>query len=139
MKPRLSTISLYSSLLSLCVVVTGCFPYHYTTRMGFSGTVVDADTFAPLAGARITLLGSTNETTVAFSAPDGSFVVPPKKKWGIWIIPQDYFGWKWIGGTACIQHVDYETNCIKFSAMDEATHRIRMKAMFGVLPLKPLR
>jgi hypothetical protein len=64
------------SLFASCVTMTGCFPYHATTRMGLSGTVIDADTRSPLPDARISFLGATNEILAATSVPDGSFTVP---------------------------------------------------------------
>jgi len=102
---RMLKVVSFLSLFTLCIAASGCFPYHYTTRPGLAGSVVGAESHAPLAGAGISF-GGTNATAVAFSAADGSFVVSPKRQWGIWIIPQDVFAMPW---SVRVYHTGYET------------------------------
>jgi len=139
LKKRRFQFCTYLWLMALCVMATGCFPYHYTTRIGFSGRVVDAENNKPLAKAQISMTagGRANEIIVAFTRLDGSFNVPPQKKWGIWIIPQDYLGWQHAGGTACVRYAEYETNCIAFSSVD-SRRRFVPHANLGIIALKPV-
>ena len=120
-------------LFALCVTMSGCFPYHYTTRPGLSGTVVSAASHMPLAEAGISF-GRTNTTIVAFSTADGSFAVSPRRQWGIWIIPQDVFAMPW---TVCIRHAGYETNYTQFRFSAAATGKAA-NMQLGVISLKPL-
>jgi hypothetical protein len=94
---------------------------------------VNAETHEPLAGSSISF-GLTNTTAVAFSAADGSFAVPPKRQWGIWIIPQDVFSFPWI---VCVRHAGYESNCIKFPFNAAATGSAATRPL-GVISLKPI-
>ena len=128
-------LKFYSFLLlgALCVTTSGCFPYRYTTRPGLSGTVIAFESHAPLAGAEISF-GGTNATPVAFSGADGSFLVPPKRKWGIWIIPQDVFAMLW---SIRVYRVGYETNFTRFNFPASATGTAAT-VQLGVLPLKPV-
>jgi hypothetical protein len=86
-----------------------------------------------LADAGISF-GRTNTTAVVFSAADGSFVIPPHRQWGIWIIPQDVFAMPW---TICVRHVGYETNCTEFRFSAAATGKAASLPL-GVIRLKPL-
>lgn len=121
-------------LLPICFLMAGCFPYHYTTSPGLSGTVVNAETRKPLAGAAISYSGRTNNTVVTFSADDGSFSVAPERKWGIWIIPQDVF---MMPCTISFSHAGCETNYVKFSFSFAMTGKDATK-QFGIVALKPL-
>jgi hypothetical protein len=123
----------FISLFALCLAASGCFPYHYTDRPGISGRVVNARTREPLAGASISF-GLTNTVAVAISSADGSFVVSPKRQWGIWIIPQDVFSFPW---TVCVRHSGYESNYIRFPFNAAATGKAAKKAL-GVISLEPV-
>ncbi len=120
-------------LFSLCAATSGCFPYHYTIRPGLSGTVVAPESNTPLAGAAISF-GGTNTTAVAFSTEDGSFLVPPKRRWGIWIIPQDVFAMSW---SVRVYHPGYETNFTQFRFAASATGK-DATVHLGVVSLKPV-
>jgi hypothetical protein len=115
----------------LCLTACGCFPYHYTNRPGLAGTVVSAQGDVPLAGAGISF--GTNTTALAFSSADGSFYVPPKRRWGIWIIPQDVFPLHW---TASVSHSGYETSHREFSFLCSATGKAATEQL-GVISLNP--
>ena len=67
--------------LSLVVLVCGqgCFVYRYTITPPVSGTVVDATTRQPIAGATVGFRG--HERRLATTAPDGSFVSRPDHIW----------------------------------------------------------
>jgi len=129
----LSAWRLYFFLLSVCLGTAGCFPYHYTVRPGVVGTVLSADTRQPVAGVGI-LFGRTNVTELAQTAADGSFSIPPRRQWGIWIIPQDVFALRW---TVCIRRAGYETNCTEFLFSAAATGKSAEKRL-GEISLKPL-
>jgi hypothetical protein len=119
-------------VFTVCVTSSGCFPYHYTTRHGLSGTVVIAGTEKPLANASISF-GLTN-TAIAYSATNGTFDIPPKREWGIHFIPQDTFSYSC---EVCVQHIGYEPYCTRLvlSANDLGK---RAKRQLGVVSLKPL-
>ena len=124
----------------LCVLVTGCFPFHATTRMGVSGTVLDAETHAPLADAQISFCGGCSNTQpVAISTADGSFTLPRQKQWQLGFINEDSFLALFMGGgTVCIQHNGYETNQTDVFSMDDK-QRYHTKTNLGFVLLKPLR
>jgi len=119
------------SLLALCLAVSGCFPFHYTTRPGLSGAVVSAESHAPLAGSVISF-GRTNPTPVTCSAADGSFRVSPERQWGIWFIPMDVFLGEW---SVCVHHRGYDTNCTQF-LFNPATIGKSATMQLGVISLK---
>ena len=123
----------YLLLVSVCLASSGCFPYHYTTCPGVAGKVVNADTHQPVAGAGV-CFGRTNATELARTAADGSFSIPARRRWGIWIIPQDVFALQW---TVCIRHEGYETNCTEFPFSAAATGRA-VDRQLGDIALKPL-
>ncbi len=95
--------------------------------------VVDAEYYRPLAGATISL-GRTNTAPLTTSREDGSFSIPPEKKWGLWIIPQDVFFMNW---RVCVQHADYETNCVQFPFRASATGQSATMQLRSI-PLLPL-
>jgi hypothetical protein len=119
-------------LFALCITVSGCFPYHYTMRPGLAGTVVSTENNAPLANAGVWFDG-TNASLVAFSAADGSFYVPPRRKWGVWIIPQDVFPMRW---SVRIYHPGYQTTHAQFLFRAAATGPAATQNL-GTIPLKP--
>ena len=123
----------YSWFVIACMVSSGCFPYHYTSRPGISGIVVSGDGQKPVPDA-IVSFGRTNVAAVAVSSANGSFAVPPKRTWGIWIIPQDVFASHWL---VCIRHDGYATNYTEFAFSAAATGKAARKDL-GVIPLKPL-
>ena len=43
--------------LLVTLALGGCFPYHYTQRPGVTGTVVDAQSGAPIRGALVSVVG----------------------------------------------------------------------------------
>lgn len=130
---RMSKVVSYFPLLALCIAASGCFPYHYTTRPGVSGTVVSAGTHEPLGDASVSF-GRTNNSVVAFSTADGSFVVPPKRQWWIWFIPQDVFP---LPCTVCVRHPGYESNSIQFTFSAAATGKAATREL-GVISLNAL-
>jgi len=135
---RASKLTLYFYLPALCAGVTGCFPYHATTRMGVSGIILDTRTLAPVAGASISFNRcDTNAPSVVISQADGSFNLPKEKQWQIRFVAGDYLTDLLIGRTICIRHNDYETKEIPVQLEDEK-ERLRTKAKLGTILLKPL-
>jgi hypothetical protein len=98
------------SVLAVAFTVTGCFPMRFTVRPGANGTVVDSQTHAPVAGAEVFFSRSSytfyhfppqppeigpavsNATPpFVFTDASGRFTIPPRKKWGVYIVPMDVF------------------------------------------------
>lgn len=75
------------------LVCTGCVPYHFTTRPGAIGTVIDAESKLPIAGAAITLKSSgfpEKHTEVSIlTETDGQFLIKPLQNWSLYIVPMD--------------------------------------------------
>jgi hypothetical protein len=71
----------------------GCFPYHYTQRPGATGTVVDAQSGAPIRGALVSLVGygmrsrPQDDVFDVRTAADGRFEILPVKEWNIYVVP----------------------------------------------------
>jgi len=132
---RMVRIASIVGLFGLCLTTSGCFPYHYTIRPGLSGTVVNAQTHAPLAGAGICF--GTNTTAVALSASDGSFHVPPGRAWGVWAINQDVAS-PTRGSGVNIRHTGYESysTVVVFSPTKRGKGATKQ---IGVIPLIPLQ
>ncbi len=99
-----------------------------------SGIVLDGNTERPLPHARVSL-DTTNVVTVAISAADGSFAVPPKRQWGIWIVSQDVFTFPW---PVYISHDSYETKRIAIPFNMGMTGK-RATENLGKIHLMPLR
>lgn len=119
-------------LVSICITASGCFPFRYTMRPGVAGTVVGADNQKPIGGADVLFgLSTTNFTQ---TDTDGSFLIPPQKKWGIWIIPQDVFHRSY---SVTILHAGYEPYNSRgsFSPADQGKNALKQ---LGVISLKPL-
>ena len=68
-------------LLSLTIMVCapGCFVYRYTITPPVSGTVLDAATKQPVAGATVGF--RSHERRLATTAADGTFVSQPDHVW----------------------------------------------------------
>ena len=109
-------------VLTFC---TGCFPYRYTVRPGVKGLVVDGQTKLPVVNATVTLasivgtgnwtndvvIWQTNTVAVTNGNQCGTFCIPPKRKWGIYIVPMDVFLSSY---EVTIQKTDYTTLKISF-------------------------
>ena len=80
-------------LLQIVLSLTGCFPVQYTDIQGASGTVVDQKTYKPISGAHVVLtpskLSDPKGKSEVVTNDKGEFLIKPKKKWGIYIIPMD--------------------------------------------------
>jgi hypothetical protein len=80
-------------VLLVALSVGGCFPYHYTQRPGATGTVVDAQSGAPIRGALVSLVGygmssrPQDDVFDARTAADGRFEIVPVKQWNIYVVP----------------------------------------------------
>ncbi len=87
---------------------------HFVTRPGIEGTVVDDATSQPVADAIVTLRmeahhGGNTTSTSATTDAKGAFSIPPKRRWGIYIVPMDFMG---LSGTAEFRADGYdETSC----------------------------
>jgi len=88
MPPTITLLTLLAGFV--CV---GCIPYRFTTRPGAIGTVLDARTGAPVAGAAVSVTPVRGDDPVgtATTAADGSFTVAPRRQWGVYIIPPGHF------------------------------------------------
>jgi hypothetical protein len=91
------------------IFCSGCIiiPYHFTARPGANGIVEDEQIGIPLANVHVvlsTVYGTgngnptneivtwfTNELVSTSSKDNGTFQIPPKKQWGLLIIPSDHF------------------------------------------------
>ena len=121
------------SLLTLwaALVCSGCVAYHFTMRPGASGTVLDARTGLPVAGASVSLAPERGDDPAgtATTAADGSFTLPPRRQWGVYIVPGDVFPSPF---TLSVQHDGYQPATVRFfhRAMGDDT-----VMNFGVLRL----
>ena len=74
------------------LAVSGCFPYHFTTRAGVSGVVVDSRSAMPVSDATIILSDRPGRSpATAHTDVNGDFIMAPGKAWAIYMIPMDVF------------------------------------------------
>ena len=79
--------------LLVTLALGGCFPYHYTQRPGVTGTVVDAQSGAPIRGALVSVVGygmrsrPQDDVFDVRTAADGRFEIFPVQQWNIYIVP----------------------------------------------------
>ena len=68
----------------MMLLCSGCIPYHFTTRPGASGVVLDARTGVPIVGAAVSVapVRGDDPAGTATTETDGSFRVPPRRQWG---------------------------------------------------------
>ena len=108
---------------SVCLLagwfLCGCMPYHFVEEPGVLGKVVDTETYEPIEDVVVQLKysprGGKAPSTYAVKAKtsnDGSFHIQPKKKWGIYIVPMDFFPAPY---TLAFAHEEYSTRSISFS------------------------
>lgn len=75
-------------LVLVTVFICGCVPCHYLQRPAALGTLVDARSGAPVAGAAVELsmlqAGRPRYSEGAMSGVDGSFTIPAKQRFGVW-------------------------------------------------------
>jgi hypothetical protein len=68
-------------LASCAILLSGCWPYRYTTHPGIVGTVVSADDGAPVASAEVILIAplwsQAGRRLTAKSGADGQFEIAP--------------------------------------------------------------
>jgi hypothetical protein len=78
-----------------CTLLSGCWPYHYTSQPGVSGVVVAAPGANPLAGAQVALaVQIRNGTpTILEVATDeqGRFKLSPQRLWSMFVVGQEAF------------------------------------------------
>jgi hypothetical protein len=90
------TSGLAAVLFVVSLLVSACFPYHYTRRPGVTGVVLDAESATPLPNASIVVqsrnLDESTRQIQGTSGFDGTFHLAPQQFWGIYIIPMDVFG-----------------------------------------------
>lgn len=85
--PRLFAVFL------LALSTGGCFPYYYTQRPGATGTVVDAQSGAPVSGALVSLVSygmrsrPQDDVFDVRTAADGRFEIFPVQRWNMYIVP----------------------------------------------------
>ena len=103
-------------------------------RPGVSGTVLDARTGAPVAGAAVSVAPVRGDDPVgtATTVTDGSFRVPPRRHWGVYIVPGDVFA---LPFTLSVQHDGYQQAVVQFA------HRVKGDGTtrnFGVVRIESL-
>jgi hypothetical protein len=118
--PSTSPLDLMALRLSawvlLSVLLSGCFPIRYVTQSGVSGTVVDSASSAPVVGATVTLRierGPKIPNAVVTSGSDGSFRIPARHGWMIYIAPMDLFGF---GGSLDVSAPGYQRAVLPYYA-----------------------
>jgi hypothetical protein len=121
-------------LFPVLLTTSGCFPYHYTARPGITGTVVSAASQQPVVGAGIAF-GRTN-AIIAQTATDGYFAIPPKKRWGIWIIPQDVFTRYYEVSVRRDGFQDYETE-VGSNPADVGKRATKQLGVISITPVSP--
>ena len=104
-----STLSRTLLVVSIIISLTGCFPMHFVTRPGISGTVVDDATSRPVVDATVTLRmqavrGGIATSTSTTTDAKGTFSVAPERRWGIYVVPMDFIG---LFGTAEFRATGY--------------------------------
>lgn len=74
---------------------TGCIPYHFTEKPGVLGKVVDSETNQPINDVDVKCKLQKdyieNGGVVVKTSQDGTFYLPPQKKWGLYFFPMDCF------------------------------------------------
>jgi hypothetical protein len=98
-------------LLAFC---GGCFPYHYTTRPGIAGIVVDARTGAPVSSAAVTVSDSRGfaKPGLITTSTNGVFSVPPGRHWGLYFMVGDIGRYS---VTTTVQHEGYQPVVMTFT------------------------
>lgn len=79
------------------VLLTGCFPIHYTRVPGVVGKVIDSRTQQPVVDASVTLKVSTTlkegERQISgMTDATGRFSFAAEQWWGIYVVPMDPLG-----------------------------------------------
>ena len=125
--------SIFFATVSLALLCSGCIPIRYTARPGASGVVLDARTGVPVGGAavRVAHVRGDDPAGTAATMADGSFLVPPRRRWGVmFIYPGDIFPFPF---TLSVQQDDYQSRTIEFArrVLGEGT-----STNFGVLRLE---
>ena len=82
------------SVFAAVAITASCFPYPYVARPGASGTVVDAESAAPIANAAVTLNirllnGSVIHAPVTTTDANGVFVIAPQYMWALYVVLQE--------------------------------------------------
>jgi hypothetical protein len=96
-----------AAVLVSALLVSGCFPYHFTARAGISGVVVDSASSMPIPNATISLRDRPGRSAAsAYTDADGSFLIAPRLVWGIYIVPMDVFPYR---TDATISALGYES------------------------------
>ncbi len=104
MKVRLAAVLVFVGSAS------GCFPYHFTTRIGISGTVVDARNSTPIPDATVIISDPANQQVASASTDaSGRFRIAPHRVWWIYIVPMDAFPYR---TPATISALGYESTSI---------------------------
>lgn len=79
----------WCAVAAVSALMTGCvIPYHFITRTGAVGTIVDSQTKKPVVGAAVSMKGDTS-TASTKSDKNGQFSLPAERSWGIYIIPEE--------------------------------------------------
>src|SRR2546430_9867348 len=85
--------SIFFATISMMLLCSGCIPYHFTTRSGASGVVLDACTGVPIVGAAesVAPVRGDDPAGTRQTDTDGSFLVPPRSHGGAYLVPSYHF------------------------------------------------
>lgn len=81
---RAATLAL--PLVSVAMLLSGCWPARFTYQPGITGTVISADDGEPVVGASIKLTVPRQDllpVSVIETDSEGKFVVEPLYEWGV--------------------------------------------------------
>ena len=119
------------AVLVFVASVSGCFPYHFTTLIGVSGTVVDDAKSTPIPKATVILSGPDKQPAASTTSDaSGHFTIAPRQAWWIYIVPGDVFAYPTY---AKFSALGFESNTVSL-----LTHPMGPKeASLGDVKLKP--
>ena len=127
----------------LLLACSGCIPIpHYgVIRPGASGIVLDVQSKQSVADATVTMVNSTNNNPVmpvdswpvvacVQTATDGSYLIPPKRGWRIWLLLNPGIPAYQMNYGLLVKHPSYERGERFFSVHEDIT-------LFSLLPATP--
>ncbi len=85
---------LHGLVAFMLFVCSSCMPYHFTSRPGAIGTVIDAENSQPIEGATVGLdvmrsIEHKGEYLSTTTGADGKFQIPAAQRWSLYMVPLD--------------------------------------------------
>ncbi len=126
-------------LLTVLLVSCGCIPLRFNTSPGASGIVVDAQTHAPIDGAKVAVSKlsyppvcaeaalTNSRPPLVLTADAGHFTVPVERRLDFYVVPIDIFP---RFGLLVVARDGYESALVPFWSSSNKE--------LGEIPLKPL-